>query len=327
MIAYRALKLAGTARTLLIALICVSAALSAFLVNDTVCVMLTPLVLSLAEAAELPTTPYLLGLCMASNAGSTATFTGNPQNMLIGLSSGIAYTRFLAFMAVPALLATACIAATLLFVYRRALNGKRVGSKGPPPQVNAWLMAKCLIVLVGVVGAFFLGFSMAWSALIGAAVLMVIARQPPREVMERVDYVLLVFFASLFIVVYGVQKSGWAETMHAAIGPLFDTVWGFSIVTLIAGNVFSNVPYVMLAKDWVPAMPNPQLMWMVLALASTLAGNLTMVGSVANLIVFEGARGKTALGFWGYLKVGVPATLLILGVGLGALLLEHRLFG
>jgi Na+/H+ antiporter NhaD/arsenite permease-like protein len=101
-------------------------------------------------------------------------------------------------------------------------------------------------------------------------------------------------------------------------------VWGFSAVTLVASNVFSNVPFVMLARHWVPQMHDPAFMWLVLALASTLAGNLTLVGSVANLIVFESARGKTDLDFWGYFKVGVPVTALSLLLGLGALLLERQ---
>jgi Na+/H+ antiporter NhaD/arsenite permease-like protein len=322
-VAWQALKLAGTPRTLLVALVLVSGALSAFLVNDTVCLMLTPLVLSLAEAAELPPTPYLLALCMASNAGSVATFTGNPQNMLIGLSSGIAYGRFAIFMAAPALVSTLCIAVVLLFTFRRVLPRAPLATKGPPPPMNRSLLALCLAVVVGVVTAFFLGFSMAASALVGAAALMIIARQPPRDIMERVDYVLLVFFASLFIVVYGVNKEGWAEAMRTTAGPLFENAWGFSAVTLVASNVFSNVPFVMLARHWVPQMHDPFFMWLVLALASTLAGNLTLVGSVANLIVFEGARGKTELGFWGYLKVGGPATLLSLLLGLLVLLAER----
>jgi Na+/H+ antiporter NhaD/arsenite permease-like protein len=322
-VAYQVLKVAGTPRTLLVALVFVSAALSAFLVNDTVCLMLTPLVLSLAEAAELPATPYLLALCMASNAGSVATFTGNPQNMLIGLSSGIPYGRFASYMAAPAVVSTVCIAAALLVVFRKALPKGKLATKGPPPPVNRRLLTFCLLVLSAVVTAFFLGYSMSWSALIGAAAMMVLLRHPPREIMERIDYVLLVFFASLFVVVFGVNKEGWADLMRHAAGPLFENAWGFSAVTLFASNVFSNVPFVMLARHWVPQMHDPFFMWLVLALASTLAGNLTLVGSVANLIVFESARGKTDMTFWRYFKVGAPVTALSLLLGLGTLLLER----
>jgi Na+/H+ antiporter NhaD/arsenite permease-like protein len=230
-------------------------------------------------------------------------------------------------MLLPALVSTLCIAAVLLFTFRGQLKRVVLTTKGPPPPVNRRLLVVCIVVMGCIVAAFFLGYSMAWSALVGAAALMVLMREPPREIMERIDYVLLVFFASLFVVVYGVNKEGWADAMRTAAGPLFQNAWGFSAVTLVASNVFSNVPFVMLARHWVPTLPDAQLMWMVLALASTLAGNLTLVGSVANLIVFEGARGKTDVGFWGYLKVGAPATALSLVLGLGALLLEHRFFG
>lgn len=330
--AWWALRLAKTPRALLVALCAASAALSAFMVNDTVCLMLTPLVLAVTASAELEPTPYLMGLCMSSNAGSVATFTGNPQNMLIGVKSGLSFASYAAYMAVPALLATAAVVVVLLLAFRKQLAPRPIAPKEPKPEVNVGQLAICLSVLACVVAAFFAGFSMAWSALAGAGVVMVLARHQPRQVLERVDFVLLLFFVSLFLVVHGVHKEGWVERMHdwfsplIAGGPLAE-VGGFTALTVVASNLFSNVPYVMLAQHWVPSMQDPTQAWHVLALASTLAGNLTILGSVANLIVFEGAAGTVKVTFWQYLKVGLPATLLSLAVGLGALLLEHRLFG
>jgi Na+/H+ antiporter NhaD/arsenite permease-like protein len=173
---------------------------------------------------------------------------------------------------------------------------------------------------------------MGWSALAGAAVVMTLSSRPPREALEKVDFVLLLFFASLFVVVYGVHKEGWAERMRLLFDPLLhgsvgQQTFGFATLTLVASNVFSNVPYVMLARHWVPTLHDPRLGWFVLALGSTLAGNLTLVGSVANLIVFELARDKVQMGFARYLKVGVPVTLLSFLLGLFALLGEHAAFG
>lgn len=329
-VGYHAVRLARTPRVLLVAVALVSAALSAFLVNDTVCLMLTPLVLAVVEDARLPPVPYLLAVCMASNAGSVATFTGNPQNMLIQGASGLSYASFAAYMALPALLSTAVVAGALLWVFRKELPHARFEPHPAPPPVDRPLMALSLAVLAGVVAAFFAGLPMGWSALAGAAVVMAAARWPPREALERVDWVLLAFFASLFVVVYGVNSEGWAERIRSLFSPLMGggptrEALGFAGLTLVASNVFSNVPFVMLARTWVPTLQDPALGWHVLALGSTLAGNLTLVGSVANLIVFEAARGRVDMGFWRYFKVGLPVTLVSFALGLGVLLAEHAL--
>jgi Na+/H+ antiporter NhaD/arsenite permease-like protein len=326
-----ALRLTRTPRGLLVGVAAVSAFLSAFLVNDTVCVVLTPLVLLVVEAAALPAVPYLLAVCMASNAGSVATFTGNPQNMLIGIASGLRYARFAMFMFVPAVLSTAVVVAMLLFVFRRELPGGSLTETVRQP-LDRRLFIVTAAVIAGVVLAFFLGLPMGWSALSGAVLVMTLSGRSPREALEKVDYVLLVFFASLFVIVYGVQVTGAVDRMRHLFEPLLGggqvhATVGFSLLSLVASNLFSNVPYVMLARSWVPSLPNPQLGWEVLALSSTLAGNLTLIGSVANLIVFETARGKAEISFMGYLRVGVPVTIVSLALGIAVLLGEHALFG
>ncbi|WP_095981910.1 SLC13 family permease [Melittangium boletus] len=327
-----ALQKAHTPRLLLVAVACTSAFLSAFLVNDTVCLMLTPLVLVVVEEARLPPIPYLLAVCMASNAGSVATFTGNPQNMLIQGASQLPYAQFAAYMALPAVVSTAVVIAGLLFVFRGQLTHERFTTHPAPASVDRPLLGLTLVTIVGVVAAFFAGLPMSWSALTGAAVVMTLARRVyPRQALERVDYVLLLFFASLFVVVFGVNKAGWAEDIHQLFspfmsGPPWRETLGFAGLTLVASNLFSNVPFVMLARPWVPTLADPVLGWHVLALGSTLAGNLTLVGSVANLIVFEAARDKVSLSFMGYLRVGLPITLISFVLGLAVLLAEHALF-
>lgn len=326
-----AVRHAHTPRRLLLAVTFISAVLSAFLVNDTVCLMLAPLVLATVEDARLPPAPYLLAVCMGSNSGSVATFTGNPQNMLIQGASGISYASFAAYMALPALLSTAIVAGALLFIFRKELSSTRFDPHPPPPPVDRGLMAMTLVVMTGVVVAFFAGLPMSWSALAGASLVMALSRREPREALERVDWILLLFFASLFVVVYGVNKHGWAEDIRLVFQPLMTGSWlreslGFAGLTLVASNLFSNVPFVMLARSWVPTLQDVELGWHVLALGSTLAGNLTLVGSVANLIVFEAARGKVDMTFMRYLRVGLPVTLISFVAGLAVLYLEHALF-
>lgn len=330
--AYHAVRVAKTPRTLLVAVASVSAVMSAFLVNDTVCLMLTPLVLAVVVESRLPPLPYLLALCMSSNAGSAATFTGNPQNMLIQGASGIPYATFLAQMALPAALSTGVVIAVLLFAFRKQLPREPIQPHPAPPPVDRPLLLLSSLALLGVVVAFFLEAPMGWAALAGAAFVMTVSRREPRKALERVDYQLLLFFSALFIVVYGVNQEGWAERIRQAFAPLLaggpvQEAWGFAGLSLVASNLFSNVPFVMLARTWVPALQAPGLGWEVLALSSTLAGNLTLVGSVANLIVFELAREKYRVGFWEYAKLGIPVTLISLVLGMAALLAQHALLG
>src|SRR5439155_27074894 len=143
-------------------------------------------VLAVVDEAKLPPIPYLLAVCMASNAGSVATFTGNPQIMLIGVSSHLPYASFAAYMALPAALSTACVIAVLLWVFRAQLPRLRFTPRPAPPPIDRYLMTLCLTVLLGVIAAFFAGAPMGWSALAGAAVVMTLGRHPPREMIEKV---------------------------------------------------------------------------------------------------------------------------------------------
>lgn len=329
--AYYVLRLSHSPRGLLFALICISGVLSAFLVNDTVCLMLTPLVLMLVKSAELPPLPYLLGLCMASNAGSAATFTGNPQNMIIGMASKMPYGQFVAYMALPALASMAIVFGVLLYFFRDQLPSRSIQPDGAPPVVDKRLLTICSVALAGILIAFFVGFPMSWSALIGAVAVMIVSGVDAEEQYKKIDFTLLLFFACLFIVVHGVNREGWSESMRQLFAPLMHggplkETFGFTTLSLVASNLFSNVPFVMLARQWVPTMSDPVLGWQVLALSSTLAGNLTLIGSVANLIVFEGAKDTVKVTFWQYFRVGVPATVLSLVVGLLILLAERQLF-
>ena len=330
--AYYVLVHSKTPRGLLFALVMISGLLSAFLVNDTVCLMLTPLVLMLVKSADLPPPPYLLGLCMASNAGSVATFTGNPQNMIIGVASAMPYAQFIAYMALPALLSLGVVFGVLLFAFRKTLPHRSIHPEGPPPPVDRRLMVICTIAVIGILIAFFAGLPLSWSALVGATAVMVVAGINPEEQYKQIDLGLLLFFACLFVVVHGVNHEGWALKMRDLFAPLMvggpiRESFGFTSLTLVASNLFSNVPFVMLARVWVPGMADPVLGWQVLALASTLAGNLTLIGSVANLIVFEGAKDTIKVSFWEYFRVGAPATLISLVIGLAVLLAERALFG
>jgi Na+/H+ antiporter NhaD/arsenite permease-like protein len=312
--------------TLLAVIIVLSGVLSAFLVNDVVCVALTPLVLHLCQRLKRPPIPYLVGLATASNIGSVATITGNPQDIIIGSLSHISYLRFAARLAPVAVIGLALNFAVVALVYRKTLA--RAGQEPPEsneesePRLHRGLLFKSVAVTLITVGLFFAGQPIAMVALVAAAFLM-LDRVRPEKVYKAVDWPLLVMFAGLFVVVHAFEVNvvhTWGlERWHALLESPVVLVSGLSVVL---SNLVSNVPAVLLFKPLMEVMPQKELAWLALAMSSTLAGNLTVLGSVANLIVVENARrAGTELGFLEYLKVGVPLTLLTTLVGVAWLTL------
>jgi Na+/H+ antiporter NhaD/arsenite permease-like protein len=328
---WRVIRAASSARALLWGLTLTAGALSAFLVNDTVCLMMTPLVVRLIDDADLPALPFLLAVAFGANAGSVATLTGNPQNMIVGTLSGIPYTRFAAALALPALASLLCVAALLQLLFRRELPHGPLGAVvRPAPPLDERLLWKALLATAACLAGFLSGLSLSWTALFGAALLMAVAGRSPREALARVDWPLLVFFAGLFVVVAGVGKAGVAEAMYRAIAPALGAeaprqAVVFGLFSVGASQVVSNVPFVILAGAWIPRLADPTLLWLATALCSTLAGNLTVIGSVANLIVLELAGPRGRVGFWRFLRYGAVVTIVTLVIGMAVLLGERAL--
>ena len=314
--------------SLLAVTIALSGVLSAFLVNDVVCVALTPLVLHLCQRLKRPPIPYLVGLATAANVGSVATITGNPQNIIIGSLSQISYLRFAARLAPVALIGLVINFAIVALVYRKTLleNYPALPQDDDPPRAKVYrgLLAKSITVTLITVGLFFAGQPIALVALVAAGILM-LDRVRPERVYRSIDWPLLVMFAGLFVVVHAfevhVVQSRGLERWHALLESPVMMVSGLSVVL---SNLVSNVPAVLLFKPLMEVMTQKELAWLALSMSSTLAGNLTILGSVANLIVVENARrAGTELGFVEYLKVGVPLTVLTTLVGVAWLALVH----
>jgi len=301
---------------LLAGLIVCAGVLSAVFVNDTVCLALTPLVIELAFSLGVRATPYLVALATASNIGSVATLTGNPQNMLIGVASGLSYAGFFVSLLPVAMTGLALCFGVVALVYRRDLVLGFATSPKPRVKIHGFLMAKGLAASVVMLAFFFAGANLAIVALSAGAALLLTRRVKPEKVFLEVNWSLLTLFAGLFVVIGGARASGLTEAAFRLLhAHEVHGVWAFTILTAVLSNLVSNVPAVMLLAPLVPSLPDPNRVWHVLAMASTLAGNLTLVGSMANLIVAEEARKRAPLGFSEYLKVGVPLTLLTLGVG------------
>lgn len=332
--AYLVLTRARTARTLLWALTFVAGGLSALLLNDTVCVVMTPLVMAVVVEAKLPPLPYLLALATASNIGGVVSLSGNPQNMIVGAAAHgqLSFAQYLALTLPAGTLCLVVNAALLSWLFRRSLpRGALIDRALPRPAVDKLLAAKGLVALALFAGLALAGFSLAGSAMTAAAALAIAARTSPKRAFAAVDWSLLAFFAGLFVVVAGLAQTGLLARAFDALSPVLargDALADLAFIALVvvASNVVSNVPLVVIAVTWVPRMPEPSWGYVMLAVASTLAGNLTMFGSVANLIVLENAGPRGEIGFWRFLRYGSIVTVVSLLVMFGALALE-RLIG
>ena len=314
---------------LLPGVIFISGILSAFLVNDIVCLMLAPLILGLCRRMQLRPVPYLLALATASNIGSTATITGNPQNILIGSISGIPYRAFLAHLGPIALLGLFVDWGVLHWIHLRNGNGlDRSGTQEPEdertgrePEMHP---AFPTIVSLGVLAGFLCGFPPALVAATGGAVLLIQRRHSPRAIYGDVDWSLLMLFLGLFLIIGGAEQAGITQQLLGVAERLNLHNWLiFTAVVTLLSNIVSNVPAVMLLKGLMPQFHDPRTAWLMLAMSSTLAGNLTITGSVANIIVVEKARREAHIGFLDYMKIGVPVTLATLAIGLLWLRLVH----
>jgi Na+/H+ antiporter NhaD/arsenite permease-like protein len=292
--------------------------LSAFLVNDAMCLIMAPLVIEVSRGLERSPIPYLLAVAMASNVGSTATITGNPQNMIIGGISHIPYGTFASALApvaaVGVMLTIALIAVLNRDQFPRAV---RFTPKAAPARIHGAQMLKAVLVTLAVIGLFFAGMPVAQAALLGGALLLITRAIKARKVYREIDGSLLMMFAGLFVVVAGAEKVLLTPEAIAAVNGLrLGDVWILTAVTAALSNIISNVPAVLALKPFVQNLPDADRAWLVVAMSSTLAGNLTLIGSVANLIVAERARAAgIELSFAAYCRVGIPLTILSLAFG------------
>jgi Na+/H+ antiporter NhaD/arsenite permease-like protein len=303
---------------LLCAVTATSGIFSAFLVNDAICLVLAPLVLDLTRRMGRKPLPYLLAVAMASNVGSTATITGNPQNIMIGSVSRIPYTTF-ALSLGPVALVGLVITAGLVALFHRAelADSGRLAVVKPNIRVNRVLVARALVATAIMIALFFAGQPPAKAAIIISGLLLLTRRMKSERVYADIDWSLLLMFAGLFIIVAGAQRALLTPDLVAAVGRLhLDQVPILSATTAVLSNLISNVPAVLMMGPFVEPLANHDTAWLTIAMASTLAGNFTIVGSIANLIVVQKAAARgVAIGFWDYFRVGAPLTVITLVIG------------
>lgn len=430
----KALTSKGTPLGFLIRVCFVTGLTAALLTNDTVCIILTPLVLRACMVRKLHPAPYLLAVATSSNIGSACSPIGNPQNMIIALLGSVYFSNFLASILVAAVVGTAINCAWIAFVYRAQVIGKvgnggekvvehyeptvaqlaalgllnvdgadatvadvaaKAGSEGAPaagkgdvenndaaPQrqqaadptsalsppathaesetaslspvikvsddtevrvaaspaappssatsqwqpISKWRRYTILFLLAVLPLCLILGdrwIGLSWIAVLAASILCIVDGGPPEPVLSRVDGNLLLFFSGLFVCVAGFNATGVPQSAWDALSSAVSMQTGsglllFTVIVLIGSNTVSNVPLTLMLAPSITAMSDAKLAWILLAWTSTVAGNLTLLGSVANLIVAERCKDVYPLTFTEYLRVGLPSTLVmcVLGVPL-----------
>jgi Na+/H+ antiporter NhaD/arsenite permease-like protein len=301
---------AGRPLRLLALTVAVGGTLSAIFVNDIVVFAMTPLLCAGLASRSLDPRPFLFGLAAASNAGSAATLIGNPQNILIGQVGALDFWEYFAIAIVPAAASLAITFGIIAVVWRSSLASKASDTPIHPVTFDRRQTGICGVGLLVLLLLFTTTLPREISALLVAACLIVSRRLESRRLLNEIDLPLLILIASLFIVNDAFAQTGLPErALHelAALGLLPDRVSLLAPVALFLSNTIGNVPAVMLILDTWRAIPEGSLVG--LAILSTLAGNLLLVGSLANLIVAERAAvAGVRLTFRDHARAGIPIT-------------------
>ena len=325
------LQRARTPERLLLGVVVGGGLLSAFFVNDTICLVVTPVLLAALGPLRLRPNAYLIGLAMGANVGSVLSVTGNPQNMLVGIWSRATFGAFLVHMLPVALGGLAITYGYLRWVYRRELGEPfRERLQAVPVTLDRSLVTRGLAMFAVAVVGWLAGGSLPLVAIAAGALMVLVAQRDPAYAIERVDWDLLLFFASLFVVMRGFEQTGAVAWIDRQALGMVETSSPWRAATAVSGvmatlsNLISNVPAVILWRNTVPHLPHAELLWRVVAMSSTFAGNLLLIGSMANLIVAEKAEARgVRIGFGEYARVGVPVTLLTLTWGIVVLVVTR----
>jgi Na+/H+ antiporter NhaD/arsenite permease-like protein len=341
-VASRSVSIARTPWQLLILIVAVTGLSSAFLVNDVVVLIFTPIIIHTCRLLKINPVPYLLAEAMVSNIGSTATIVGNPQNMLIGTTSGISFIHFIKYLAPVSLVSSVILITVIYLFYRKQMSssfsitredtyGFSVISGQPAAADRKRLLTTVLPILALTIAALFLSsvfkLSIPVIALVGGVAAIVLSGIRPSKLIRSVDWALLLFFAGLFIVIGGASQSGLLDMFMGNLRIQADAAGIFYMQTfsVLISQIVSNVPLTMLVIPMIQNVPG-DVLWISLAAGATLGGNATILGSIANIIVIEQAyRHDVKINWWEFSKTGLVVTSLTVAASIGILILELNL--
>lgn len=331
LIADKTISLSKTSNQLLIIIVFITGIASAFLVNDAVVLLFTPVIIHICRTAKLNPVPYLIAEIMASNVGSAMTITGNPQNILIGMQSGISYSKFIFHLLPVSLIGMLVIVLVIKFFFKNDfMKDSQLTFTKKSSSYNFQSMKFSVPIFLIMVFLFFFGnilkLSIPMIALAGASLVLILGKIKPSQVIKQVDWVLLLFFAGLFIVVHGIEKVGVLDPFieNTPITNSLSGILSLHGLSLVLSQIVSNVPYTILMLP-ILKTASSDLLWLSLASSATLAGNATIIGAVANIIVIEVAKKyDVEIGFWKFLKVGSIVTVITLIISVVILYLQFN---
>lgn len=309
-----------------------TAVLSAIILNDTVVLIFTPIVIKTCRLIKADPIPYMVALAVSANIGSVATPVGNPQNAYIATESGISFLDFSTAMVPVAVVSMVVAIALIWLVFRKQLcddgakRSRSIDARMTPSMIDFKGMDRAIWVVMGVLAAVIVGFLVSPSlgvplaivAFVGGSIALFLVplfnrRTNAKSILRGVDWTLLLFFVGLFIVLKGVATSGLLQEMEDFFQSVsnggLSTIPGLSVFSAVLSNLISNVPAVILLAPFVEQLGQTSL-WLALAASSTLAGNATILGAAANVIVAEsGEKLGVELSFWKFVKAGLPITI------------------
>lgn len=337
-IAIRTLVVGKTPFKLLVVLTFTTGIASAFLVNDAVVLLFTPVIIGICRSLRVNPIPFLIAEILSANIGSTMTMTGNPQNMLIGINSGISYGHFLLYLLPVSIIGMVIIVYAVKWFYPSVITSRflekvnaatlETADNESGKTFNYSSMRTSVPIFLLVIVLFFfsrlLNLSIPLIALIGASLILLFGRIKPSKVIRQVDWVLLLFFASLFIVVHGVEKAGLMDQLlnHISLTENGTGLAAIHAVSLLLSQIVSNVPFTVVMLPLMKTA-NSEMLWLALASASTLAGNATIIGAMANLIVIETAESKgVKIKFMEFFRIGIVVTVLSMILSFGIIYIE-----
>ncbi|MBI4332565.1 MAG: anion transporter [Chloroflexi bacterium] len=342
-LAARSVALATNPKQLLWLVVVATAVSSAFLVNDVVVLLFTPIVVTACRQMRLNPVPYLIGEAMASNVGSVATIVGNPQNMLIGVASGISFSRFFILLLPVAVLSVLVLVGALRFFYRGAFSqaapetpllehrALSVSSGHAMPAAQRRLLLWILPILGLTILGFFVGhiwgLGVPMVAVLAGIAAVLFSGVKPSRLIQGIDWVLLLFFAGLFVVIGAARQAGVLDFLLRRVTLENDAfgILSLHVSSTVISQIVSNVPLTMLVIPLIQQSPS-ELLYLSLAAGSTLGGNATLLGAVANIIVVEGAyKQGVEVKWWDFTRVGIVVTALTLAISILVLLVEFKL--
>ena len=346
-IAIKTAKLAkGSPIRVLLLFSVVTAVVSAFLDNVTTVLLLTPMLLYIANVMRITPVPFLIAEIFASNIGGAATLIGDPPNIMIGSAAGLSFNEFLINLGPIMAIDLVVVMGMLFLIYRKDLHvspdeqegiEKTFADLNEREAIRDWpLFKKSVIVIMLVIAMFFthdlLGLEPALVALIGASILLFWSRQPPEEIFEKIEWPALFFFGGLFIVVGALVETGMiaalaefvVSNVHSQGEAMLIIAWFAAIASAIVDNIPLTATLIPLIHDMGASMDTYPLWW-ALSLGACLGGNGTAIGASANVVVVGiAARNEIPITFVDFLKVGM--LVLFVTVGIGSALLWLRFF-